>query len=106
MEATEALYLLRQLGLSLESSNGRLIVSPAELIDDDVRWLIRKHRDAIILELERAGAPRWAWLIRFGGYALETYHNPEASLSEVLQRYPDAISVMPMPHKPTTPSDN
>lgn len=54
MESTEALQLLRLLSLTVTTENGRLLVQPAELLDDDVRWLIRRHRDGIIAELLKA----------------------------------------------------
>jgi len=95
MKPDEAVYLLRRLGLSLEVDDGRLIAFPANLIDDDVRWLIRKHRDAIIAELE--DVPRWAWLVRFDGYALETYHHTDATHADVMLKYPAAISIVPLP---------
>jgi hypothetical protein len=95
MKPDEVVYLLRRLGLSLEVRDGRLIVTPANLIDDDVRWLIRKHRDAIIAELE--DVRRWAWLVSFEGHVLETYHHPEVALADVMRKYPDAISVEPLP---------
>lgn len=95
MKTDEAVYLLRRLGLSLDVDDGRLIVTPANLIDDDTRWLIRKHRDAIIAELE--DVPRWAWLVRFDGYALETYHHPDAPHADVLRKYPAAQSIVPLP---------
>jgi len=95
MKTDEAVYLLRRLGLSLEVDEGRLFVTPANLIDDDTRWLIRKHRDAIIAELE--DVPRWAWLVRFDGYALETYHHPEATHADVMRKYPAALSVVSLP---------
>lgn len=95
MNTDEAVYLLRRLGLSLDVDDGRLIVTPANLIDDDTRWLIRKHRDAIVIELK--DVPRWAWLVRFNGYALETYHHPDATHADVLRKYPDALSIVPLP---------
>lgn len=95
MNPDEALYLLRRLGLSLEVDGGRLIITPASLIDDDTRWLIRKHRNAIITELE--DVPRWAWLVRFNGYALETCHHPDATRAEVQSKYPAALSIVPLP---------
>ena len=96
MKPDEAVYLLRQLGLSIEVEGERLIVTPANLIDDDVRWLIRKHRDAIIAELE--DVPRWAWLVRFSDREpLETYHHPKAPYADVMRKYPGALSVEPLP---------
>lgn len=95
MNPDEALYLLRRLGLSLEVDGGRLIVTPASLIDDDTRWLIRRHRDAIIAEIEDVS--RWAWLVRFEGYALETYHHPDATYADVMRKYPAALSIVPLP---------
>jgi hypothetical protein len=95
MRPDELVYLLRRLSLSLEVDGGRLIISPANLIDDDTRWLIRKHRDAIIAELE--DVPRWAWLVRFDGYALETYHHPDATHADVMRNYPAAQSIVPLP---------
>ena len=96
MKPDEVVYLLRRLGLSLEVDGGRLIVTPANLIDDDTRWLIREHRDAIIAELLN-DSPRWAWLVVFNDHTLETYHHPEATRTEVMRKYPDAASVEPLP---------
>ena len=95
MKPDEVVFLLRRLGLSLVVDGGRLIVTPANLIDEDTRWMIRKHRDAIIAELE--DVPRWAWRVRFDGYALETYHHPDATHADVMRKYPDALSIMPLP---------
>jgi len=95
MKTDEVVYLLRRLGLSLEVDDGRLIVTPANLIDDDTRWLIRKHRDAIIAELE--DVPRWAWLVRLDGHTIETYHHPESTYAEVMRKYPAALSIVPLP---------
>ena len=36
MNAAEALHLLTQLGLTITATDGRLIVTPAELLDDDI----------------------------------------------------------------------
>lgn len=88
MDAAEALYLLRRLGLSLEVNGGRLDVSPAALLDDDAVWLIRSHRDAIIAEL-LDDSPAWVWLVRFSdGTAKEVYRHPPATRAEVLAAYP------------------
>jgi hypothetical protein len=95
MKPDETVHLLRRRGLSLEVDDGRLIVTPANLIDDDTRWLIRKHRDAIIAELE--DVPRWAWLVCFDGYVLETYYHPDATHADVMWKYPAAISIVPLP---------
>lgn len=97
MDAVEALYLLRRLGLSLEVNSGRLDVSPAELLCPDSIWLIRSHRDAIITEL-LDDSPAWAWLVRFNdGTAKETYHHPERTRHQVLLAYPGAVSVERLP---------
>lgn len=96
MDATEALFLLRRLGLSLEVSNGRLDVSPAELLDDDAVLLIRSHRDAIITELQN-DSPAWAWLVNYGTHSTETYHYPERTRHQVLLAYPGAVSVERLP---------
>lgn len=95
MKPDEVVYLLRRLGLLLEVDGRRLIVTPADLIDDATRWLIRRHRDAIISELE--DLPRWAWLVRFDGHTLEVYMHPDATHADVVQKYPDAVSVEPLP---------
>lgn len=92
----EALHLLRQLGLNLVVNDGRLNVSPVELIDDDTRWLIRKHRDAIITELEQDDAPRWAWLACFGAHSLEVYMHPDATHAEMVCKYPSAVCITPL----------
>ena len=45
MDAIEAIYLLRLLGLSLMVNDKRLDASPAELLDADTRWLTaRSHQ--------------------------------------------------------------
>jgi hypothetical protein len=49
--ASDALNMLRILGITLALNDGRLAASPAHLIDDDVRWLIRKYRDDILMML-------------------------------------------------------
>jgi len=97
MKTDELIYRLRLLGLTLEVVGGKLNVSPAALLDDDIRHLLRKHRDAIIAELFD-DPPRWAWLVRFGtGSAIETYHHPAATHTEVMRKYPDAVSAEPLP---------
>lgn len=106
MDATEALYLLRRLGLSLEVNGGRLDVSPAALLDDDAVWLIRSHRDALIAEL-LDDSPAWVWLVRFSdGTAKEVYRHPPATRAEVQAAYESAISIERLPecdwpHDPT-----
>ena len=97
MDADEAIYLLRLLGFTLEVNDGRLDVSPADLIDDAVDWLLRTHKAGIIAELLN-DSPRWAWLVRMpDGSKVETYHHPEATRADVLHKYPDAISAEPLP---------
>lgn len=96
MDAIEALYLLRRLGLSLTVNDGRLDVSPAELLDSDTTWLIRKHRDAIITEL-LDDSPAWAWLVNTGMDSKELYTHPPATRVQVMQAYPRAVSVERLP---------
>lgn len=101
MDAVEALALLRALGLKITPENGRLIVQPAELLDDDTRWLIRTHKDAILTEL-LDDSPRFAWRVRFGdGRALDIYRHPDATRAEVLLQYPDALDLEPVPEAPS-----
>lgn len=107
MDATEALSMLRQLGLTLTAAEGRLVVRPAELLDDEVRWLIRKHRDALV-ELVQAEPPKgidaedahFHWRVRFSNFVLDTFHHPYATLAEVLLKYPDALAAEPLPEPP------
>lgn len=96
MEAAEALYLLRRLGLSLEVNDGRLDVSPAELLCPDSIWLIRTHKSEIIAEL-LDDSPAWAWLVNHGTHSIETYHHPPATCVEVLNAYSDAVSIERLP---------
>lgn len=97
METTEALFLLRQLGLAFEVNGGRLDVSPAELLDDDVVWLIRKHRDAIIAEL-LDDSPAWAWAVHFAGRApMDLYCHPERTRREVMAQHPTATAADRLP---------
>ena len=49
---TEAIEMLRILGLSVRLDGAKLFVSPAALIDDDVSWLIRTHKTEIVRELQ------------------------------------------------------
>lgn len=106
MDATDALYMLRQIGLTLAAAEGRLVVQPAELLDDEVRWLIRKHRDALVelIQAEPADPPkdaaRFHWRVRFNGFALDTFHHPYATHAEVLRKYPDALAAEPLPEPP------
>ena len=55
--ALEAIEMLRILGLTARAEGAKLFVSPVGLIDDDVRWLIRKHRGAIVAELLKDDDP-------------------------------------------------
>lgn len=96
MDATEALYLLRRLGLTLEVNNGLLNVSPAELLDADAVRLIRSHRDAIIAEL-LDDPPAWAWLVNTGTDSTEVYTHPPATRVQVLRAHPGAVSVERLP---------
>lgn len=105
IEPTEALRMLHMLGLSLTIEDGQLIVSPADLLDDDVRWFIRKHKDGLITAIQRADEPAWAWLVVFDGFSLETYHSPDKSHSQVMAMYPRAIRVHPLPES-MWPHDN
>lgn len=97
MNADEALHLLRRLGLTLTATDGRLIVTPAELLDSDTRWLIRKHRDGILTEL-LDDSPAWAWIARFSdGSAKEIYRHPPAVRAEIKAAYESAISIERLP---------
>jgi hypothetical protein len=99
MEAVEAIYLLHRLGLSLVVNEGRLDVSPAELLDSDSTWLIRSHKAAIVSELQN-DAPRWAWLLHFADREpLEVYCNPDATHAEILERYARAMAAEPIPER-------
>jgi hypothetical protein len=97
MGATEALYLLRRLGLSLTVNGERLDVSPAELLDDDAIWLIRSHRAALISELQN-DLPARVWRVNFADRPpLETHHHPEATCVQVLRKYGGAVSAERVP---------
>lgn len=110
MDAIEALPMLRQLGLTLTAAEGRLVVQPAELLDDEVRWLIRKHRDALIELIQAepteqskglaADEAHFHWRVRFSNFALDTFHHPYATHAEVLRKYPDALTAEPLPEPP------
>lgn len=107
MDATDALFMLRQIGLTLTAAKGRLVVQPAELLDDDVRWLIRKHRDALIemIQAEPSKAAdaedaHFHWRVRFRDFVLDTFQHPYATRSDVLRKYPDALAAEPLPEPP------
>lgn len=110
MDATESLYMLRQLSLTLTAAEGRLVVQPAELLDDEVRWLIRKHRDALVkliqaepTETSKGIEPDEAhfhWRVRFSNFVLDTFHHPYATHAEVLRKYPDALAAEPLLEPP------
>lgn len=110
MDATEALYLLRQIGLTLTAADGRLVVRPAELLDDELRWLIRKHRDALVELIQAetsepstgpaADEAHSHWRVKFSDFALDTFHHPYATHAEVLRKYPDALTAEPLPEPP------
>ncbi len=94
--ALDAIEMLRILGLSVRTEGGKLFVSPPELIDEDVAWLLRTHKAAIIAELQN-DAPAWAWSVNHGTHSTETYHHPERTRHQVLLSYPDAVSVERLP---------
>lgn len=48
----EAIEMLRILGLTVRTDGEKLFVSPFELVDDDVRWLVRTHKAEIIADLQ------------------------------------------------------
>lgn len=107
MNATEALSMLRQLGLTLTAAEGRLVVRPAELLDDELRWLIRKHRDALVELIQaepskgiEADEAHFHWRVRFRDFVLDTFHHPYATRADVLRKYPDALTAEPLPEPP------
>lgn len=113
--AIEAIEMLRILGLSVRLDGTKLFVSPAELIDEDVAWLIRTHKAAIIAELQTEKHDHdlalWGWLVVFSGNAFEVYCHPVATAEEVKRKYPAAILVKPLPesmhaHDPNKTEDS
>lgn len=94
--ALEAIEMLRILGLSVRLDGAKLFVSPAELIDEDVAWLIRTHKAEIIAALQ-SNEPRWAWMVCFSTHSIETYHDPYKTHSEMAAIYPSAIRIAPLP---------
>ncbi len=110
MDATEALFMLRQIGLRLTAAEGRLVVQPAELLDDELRWLIRKHRDALVelIQAETAEPSKrlaaddthFHWRVRFRDFALDTFHHPYATHADVMRQYSDALAAEPLPEPP------
>ena len=105
IDATASVRMLHILGLSLTTKDGRLTVGPSDLLDDDVRLFIRKHKAEIIAALQRADKPAWAWLVVFDGFCLETYHHPDKTRAQVKRMYPRAIRVEPLPES-MWPADN
>jgi hypothetical protein len=97
IDPVEALTMLRVIGLNLSTENGRLLVGPSDLLDDDLRWFIRKHRDGLIEAIHRADKPAWAWRVEFDGFALEVYCHPDKTRAEVHQMYPTASRVDLLP---------
>jgi hypothetical protein len=99
--ALEAIEMLRILGLSVRLDGAKLFVSPAELIDEEVAWLVRKYKTEIIAELQTEKHDHdlalWAWQVAFSGYALEVYCHPVATAEEVKRKYPAAILIKPLP---------
>jgi hypothetical protein len=99
--ALDAIEMLRILGLSVRTEGGKLFVSPPELIDDEVAWLVRTHKAAIMAELQTENHDHdlalWAWQVTFSGYALEVYCTPIATAEGVRRKYPAAILIKPLP---------
>jgi len=95
--ALEAIEMLRILGLSVRLDGSKLFVSPAELIDEDVAWLVRKYKAQITAELQ-SNEPAWAWLLHFASRdPLELYRHPPATRAQVQADYPDASSIQRLP---------
>lgn len=95
--ALDAIEMLRILGLSVRLDGAKLFVSPVELVDSDVAWLVRTHKAAIVTELQN-DAPAWAWLLHFASREpLELYRHPPATRAQVQADYPDAVSIQRLP---------
>lgn len=100
MDAAEALHLLRILGLSLTATDGRLLVQPSELLDDDARWLIRRYRDEILSALVNDGPARH-WSVTFPDFHRKEMHfHPEKDRASVLAQHPNAIHAEQVPDPP------
>lgn len=91
--------MLRILGLSVRLDGTKLFVWPAELVDDDVCWLVRTHKAEIIaaLQTENHDLALRGWQVVFSGNALEVYCHPPATAEEVKRKYPAAILIKPLP---------
>lgn len=97
--ALEAIEMLRILGLSVRLDGTKLFVWPAELVDDDVRWLVRTHKAEIIaaLQTENHDLALRGWQVVFSGNAIEVYCHPPATVEEVRRKYPAATLIQPLP---------
>ncbi|HBU29920.1 MAG TPA: hypothetical protein DEB56_10275 [Thiobacillus sp.] len=49
--------------------------------------------------IEDEGA-HFHWRVHFTDFALDTYHHPSATHSEVMRQYPDALAAEPLPEPP------
>lgn len=53
----EAARYLTEQGFTVEADDGRLLVSPADRLTDELRHWIRSHRDSLVDEIARASVP-------------------------------------------------
>jgi hypothetical protein len=94
MGAPEVLHLLGESGLTVATDAGRLIVTPADRLTDEIRQLIRDNKPGILEVLEFTS---YRWLIHFAEREpLEVFTHPDASISRMLREYPDCVAAEPL----------
>lgn len=57
MDPRDALDALRRLGCRVWTERGKVCVQPAELVQDDLVRVLRRHRAALIRDLQAGVAP-------------------------------------------------
>lgn len=88
----DPLTKLRAAGLTVTMDDGRVIVQPAERLTDELRQTIRDHRAEIVATLSRS----WCWWLAYSETKhLIVYFHPEATRTEVLERYPGVLVAEP-----------
>jgi hypothetical protein len=92
MASGTVLRTLQERGLAVAADGDALVVGPMELITNDMRAAIRRHKAEILAELmqERASAHwRW-WIAPPGRPAFEVRFRPDVTADQVRKLYPGA----------------
>ncbi len=95
MSPDDLVHLMTAGGFGLRLEGDRLIIHPADTLTDDLRTLIRDHKEALVGYLSRSQAHR-LWLIHHAdGRLISHSFTPPATEAQVRSWYPNALIIEP-----------